>query len=78
MKTLKENGDHAVKIILAAVPLIAQQDWTDTIQQHKVGKARTIAAAQQFAESAKQKVLLEHAQNMFLALHMLSSNYCWT
>ena len=39
MKTLKENGAHAVKIILAAVPLIAQQDWTDTIQQHKVSQS---------------------------------------
>ena len=38
LMTLKENGEHAVKIILAAVPLIAQQDWTNTIQQHKVGK----------------------------------------
>jgi hypothetical protein len=36
MKTLRENGKHAVQLILAAVPLIAQLDWTDTIKDHQV------------------------------------------
>ena len=36
MDTLKNNASHAVKIILAAVPLIAEQDWTETIKEHQV------------------------------------------
>ena len=36
LKTLKENGTHAAKLILAVVPLIAQEDWTETIDGHKV------------------------------------------
>lgn len=38
LKTLKENGANATKLILAAVPAIAQQDWTKTIQDLKVVK----------------------------------------
>lgn len=36
MKTLSENGKHAVQLLLAAVPLIAQMDWTDTIKDLQV------------------------------------------
>lgn len=36
MKTLSENGIHAVQLILAAVPLIAKVDWTDTFKDLKV------------------------------------------
>ena len=31
MKTMKENGEKAVKLILAAVPMIAQEQWHVTI-----------------------------------------------
>ena len=36
LKTLKENGANATKLILAAVPEIAKQDWTKTQQDLKV------------------------------------------
>ena len=36
MKTLKENGANATKLILAAVPALAKQDWTKTTQDLKV------------------------------------------
>ena len=36
MKTMKESGHQAVQVIRAAVTMIAQEDWTDTIQEHKV------------------------------------------
>ena len=36
IKTLQSNGEKAKKLILAAVPLIAQEDWTETLQQNKV------------------------------------------
>lgn len=35
-KTLKENGTIATKLILAAVPALAKQDWTKTRQELKV------------------------------------------
>ena len=36
IKTLQSNGEKAKKLILAAVPLIAQEDWTETLQQNRV------------------------------------------
>ena len=36
MKTLKENGANATKLILAAVPELAKQDWSKTSQDLKV------------------------------------------
>ena len=36
IKTLKENGANATKLILAAVPALAKQDWTKTRQELKV------------------------------------------
>ena len=36
MKTLKENGANATKLILAAVPELAKQDWSKTSQALKV------------------------------------------
>jgi len=37
MKTMKESGDKALKVIRAAVALIASEDWTSTVQEHQVG-----------------------------------------
>ena len=37
LKTLKENGANATKLILAAVPELAKQDWSKTTQALKVG-----------------------------------------
>lgn len=37
MKALKENGEKGKQLILAAVPLIAQEaGWTDTIRDLQV------------------------------------------
>ena len=36
LTTLKENSEKAKNIILSAVPLIASEDWSDTLQQCKV------------------------------------------
>ncbi len=36
MKTMKESGDKALRVIRTAVTMIAQEDWTDTIQEQKV------------------------------------------
>lgn len=36
MKTMKENGVKATQLLLAAVPLIAQEDWTNTTQELQV------------------------------------------
>ncbi len=38
MKTMKENGSRATSLILGAVSLIAQEDWTTTIKDVKVGR----------------------------------------
>ena len=37
MKTMKESGAMAARLILKAVPLIAREDWTDTRRELKVG-----------------------------------------
>ena len=36
LKTLKDNGLKAKQILLTAVPMIAAEDWTQTLQQNKV------------------------------------------
>ena len=36
MKTLKENSFKATNLILAAIPFIAAEDWTDTIKSLEV------------------------------------------
>ena len=38
MKTLKDNADKAKRLILEAVPMIAEQDWSDILAQNKVGQ----------------------------------------
>lgn len=35
IKTLKENGEHACKLILEAVSMITQEDWTEDLKEHK-------------------------------------------
>lgn len=36
LKTLKENASKAKQILLAAVPMIAQEDWTNTLKNNQV------------------------------------------
>lgn len=36
LKNLKENGERAKQIIVAAVPMIASEDWTETLEDCKV------------------------------------------
>lgn len=36
VKTFKENAERAIKVLLAAIPLIAKEDWTDTLKQYEV------------------------------------------
>ena len=36
MTTMSECGDKALKVIRAAVPMIAREDWTSTIQELQV------------------------------------------
>ena len=36
MKTLKENASMAKRIIMAAVPMIAKQDWSATLKHNQV------------------------------------------
>ena len=44
LKTLKQNSEKATKLILAAVPMIAQEDWSNTADELKVS---TLLAAHQ-------------------------------
>ncbi len=41
LKTLKENGERATKLIRRAVEMIAQDDWTDTIEELTVSYCDT-------------------------------------
>jgi len=36
MKQMKENSKKAIELLLATIPLIAQQDWKATIATNKV------------------------------------------
>ena len=36
MKTLKENGERAIKLICKAVTMIAHEEWKQTIQELSV------------------------------------------
>lgn len=36
MKTFKENAEKACKVLLHAIPKIAEKDWSDAISKHKV------------------------------------------
>ena len=38
LKTLKDNGEKAKQLILSAVPMIAAEDWTETLENCKVYK----------------------------------------
>lgn len=35
VKTIQQNGEKAKKLLLTLVPMIAAEDWTGTLQQHK-------------------------------------------
>lgn len=35
VETIKRNGDKAKRLLLKIVPMIAEQDWTGTLQKHK-------------------------------------------
>ena len=37
LKTLKENGERATKLICRAVALMAQEEWSKTIEELAVG-----------------------------------------
>ena len=37
LRTLKENGEKATKLIRRAVALMAQEEWTKTIEELAVG-----------------------------------------
>lgn len=36
VKTFKENAEKACRVLLAAIPMIAKEDWSDAIAEHKV------------------------------------------
>lgn len=36
MKMLQSNAEKAKKLLLAAVPLIAKDDWDETLEKNKV------------------------------------------
>ena len=38
MKTFKENAERAIKVLLAAIPRIAQEDWTEHLNERQVGQ----------------------------------------
>ena len=35
VETIKRNGDKAKRLLLKLVPMIADQDWTSTLQKNK-------------------------------------------
>ena len=35
VKTIQQNGDRAKRLLLTLVPMIAAQDWTETIQKNR-------------------------------------------
>lgn len=35
MKTFKENAERAIQVLLAAIPRIAEEDWTETLKECK-------------------------------------------
>lgn len=37
MKTFKENAERAIKVLLAAIPRIAEEDWTEALNERQVG-----------------------------------------
>lgn len=37
VKTFKENASKAVKVLLNAIPKIAEEEWRETIQTSVVG-----------------------------------------
>ena len=36
MKTMKENAEKALRLIVTTVTMMSQEDWTDTVHQAKV------------------------------------------
>ncbi len=36
IQTLKQNSEKAVRLLLSAIPCIAREDWTKTIENNKV------------------------------------------
>ena len=57
MKTMKRNGAMAVQLLLAAVPLIAQENWTDTIQEVKVGVVCVLQTTTQLNKIIWQQIM---------------------
>ena len=43
LKTLSENAEKATRIILAAVPVIARESWTETYKEIKVTQPKPSA-----------------------------------
>ena len=38
VKTFKENAERAIKVLLAAIPRIAHEDWTEHLNERQVGQ----------------------------------------
>ncbi len=59
LKTLKENGERATKLIRRAVTLMAQEDWTSTIDELSVSRYYTAYSLYSIIEPTLYS-LIEH------------------
>ena len=69
LKTLKENGEKAKNLLLKAVPAVAKEEWTETIQNNQVRDHVTLC----FQMVITQKVLVGISSNF---LHSIRTSIC--
>ena len=65
LKTLKENGVNATKLIVETVPMIASEDWTKTLQENKVCVCVCVCGNRK-----QEALLLRKTPNIIFVFHV--------
>ena len=72
LKTLKENGVNATKLIVETVPMIASEDWTKTLQENKVCVCVCVCGNRK-----QEALLLRKTPNIIFVFHVNVCVYVW-